>query len=247
MEHKAIFRFYEELNDFLPSKNRKVPFDHEFNGKPSVKDAIESLGVPHTEVDLILIDGVSVGFEQPLHPGDTVSVYPVFEALDITQVARLRPTPLRTIAFVLDVHLGRLAAYLRILGFDSLYRNDYEDPEIIRISLEEGRIILTRDLGILKNKRVTHGYWLRSQLPVEQLREVMERLDLAARTAPFTRCPVCNGLLERVAKSAIEGLLPPETGRHYQDFSRCRGCGKLYWKGSHYEKLLRLVKTHTPQ
>jgi hypothetical protein len=247
MEHNAIFRFYEELNDFLPSKYRKVSFAHTFNGKPSIKDAIESLGVPHTEVDLILINGVSVDFAHPLHSGDAVSVYPVFEAFDISQLTRLRPRPLRTAAFVLDVHLGRLAAYLRILGFDSLYRNDYDDPEIIRISLHQGRIILTRDLGILKQRRVTHGYWLRSQRPSEQLREVIDHLDLAGSAAPFTRCPACNGLLEHVAKNVVEELLPPETRRHYDDFSRCFECGKLYWKGSHYEKLLRLVKTHTSQ
>lgn len=243
----STFRFYEELNDFLPPDRRKRGFAHTFKGTPSVKDTIESLGVPHTEVDLILVDGESVGFDRLLHGGERISVYPVFEALDIAPATRLRPTPLRRPAFILDVHVGRLAGYLRLLGFDSLYRNDFDDPEIIRRSLAEHRIILTRDLGILKNRTVTHGYWLRSQKPLEQLQEVLDRFDLRSSARPFTRCPVCNGGLEWVAKEEIVELLPEKTRSLYNEFSRCRECGKLYWKGAHYEKLLKLVKSHTAQ
>lgn len=243
----SSFRFYEELNDFLPPARRKREFRHSFKGHPSVKDTIESLGVPHTEVDLILIDGVSVSFGRQLFGGERVSVYPVFEALDISPVTRLRPEPLRRPSFVLDVHVGRLAGYLRLLGFDALYRNDYDDTEIIRLSLAEHRIILTRDLGILKNRIVTHGYWLRSQRPLEQLREVLGRFDLRRAARPFTRCPVCNAPLERVAKATIESLLPEKTRELYEEFSRCTACGKIYWKGAHYEKLVELVKSHTAQ
>lgn len=243
----SSFRFYEELNDFLPPERKKRQFHHSFKGRPSVKDAIESLGVPHTEVDLILVDGVSVGFGRQISGGEHISVYPVFEALDISPVTRLRPEPLRRPAFVLDVHVGRLAGYLRLLGFDALYRNDYDDAEIIRLSIEERRIILTRDLGILKNRIVTHGYWLRSQRPLEQLREVLERFDLRRAARPFTRCPVCNAALEPVAKSVIKSRLPPKTRELYEEFSRCTACGKVYWKGAHYEKLLKLVQSQTAQ
>lgn len=245
MEQVASFRFYEELNDFLPPALRKHSFPHVYKGRPSIKDAIESLGVPHTEVDLILINGDSVGFEHPLDPGDRVSVYPVFEAFDIIGLNRLRPEPLRNTAFILDVHVGKLASYLRLLGFDAFYRNDYADEEIIRISIAEHRIILTRDLGILKNRRVTRGYWLRSQKPGEQLREVVRRLDLHRLIAPFTRCPVCNGVLEAAAKARVLPKLPPKTRELYDEFSLCRECGKVYWKGAHYEKLVRLVQTTT--
>lgn len=247
MDHTATFRFYEELNDFLPLERRKREFPHEFNGKPSVKDTIESIGVPHTEVDLILVDGASVDFSYHLHGGERVSVYPVFESLDIAPVTRLRPKPLRRPAFILDVHLGRLASYLRILGFDTLYRNDFDDYQIIRLARIEHRIILTRDLGILKNSAVTHGYWLRSQNPLEQIGEVVERLDLRAAAAPLTRCPVCNGDLEPVSKASIISLLPEKTRDLYDEYSRCVRCGKIYWKGSHYTKLLKLVQSHVAQ
>jgi uncharacterized protein with PIN domain len=245
MEQTATFRFYEELNDFLPEGLRKRAFPHNFKGSPSIKDTIESLGVPHTEVDLILINGISVTFSHRLHPGDAVSVYPVFETLDITGLTALRPKPLRTPAFVLDVHLGRLAGYLRILGFDTLYRNDYDDPEIVRISRAERRTILTRDLGILKTGAVTRGYWLRSQHPREQLREVVDRFELHRSAVPLSRCPVCNGILKRVSKESVQSVLPTKTRLLYSEFSQCPNCRKVYWKGSHYEELLNLVKTHT--
>ena len=240
---ESTFRFYEELNDFLPPSRRKRDFRYRLKGHPSIKDTIEAIGVPHTEVDLILVDGRSVGFARQIWGGERVSVYPVFEGLDIAEVTRLRPEPLRRPAFVLDVHVGRLAGYLRLVGFDSLYRNDYSDAEIIRISLEEHRIILTRDLGLLKNRVVTHGYWLRSQRPLEQLREVVGRFDLRRSIDPFTRCPVCNAPLERVEKEAVETLLPEKTRLLYDEFSRCTACGKLYWRGAHYEKLLALVQS----
>jgi len=123
---QCSIRFYEELNDFLPLERRKVDFSHEFQRRASIKDLIEALGVPHTEVDLILVNGASVDFSYIVRDGDRISVYPMFEAFDIQTVSRVRPQPLRVIRFVLDVHLGKLARYLRLLGFDTLYRNDYK-------------------------------------------------------------------------------------------------------------------------
>src|SRR5437868_7866953 len=154
------FRFYEELNDFLAPALRKCEFPYAFTGTPSVKDAIEAIGVPHTEVDLVLVDGESVDFTRRLTGGERVAVYPVFERLDIAPVTRLRARPLRRTRFVLDVHLGKLARYLRLLGFDSVYRNDYDDHTIVALAHEEQRIILTRDTGLLKHSAVTHGHWL---------------------------------------------------------------------------------------
>jgi len=237
--NRAVFRFYEELNDFLPQGQRRVSFEHDFFGNPAVKDTVEALGVPHAEVDLILVNGESVTFAYHLQDGDRVAVYPVFESLDLSGTTRLRERPLREPTFILDVHLGKLARYLRLFGFDSSYRNNFKDEEIIRIAAEERRIILTRDLGILKNGRVTHGYWLRSQEPLEQLRELFERLDLAGCTRPFTRCPVCNGLLERRAKGSVD--LPSATRACYDEFAQCRSCGHVYWKGSHYGALRALI------
>ncbi len=236
------FRFYEELNDFLPLRFRKRTFTYVFKPHQTVKDAVEALGVPHTEVDLILINGTSVGFGHRLHDGDLVSVYPVFETLDISPLVRLRPKPLRNPRFILDVHLGKLARYLRMLGFDTYYQNNLDDNEIIRIAKNQNRIILTRDTGILKNGNVTHGYMPHSQIPEEQIREVIERFHLRDQIKPFYRCTLCNGLIEKVDKREIEHLLEPNTRRYYQDFYRCRQCKQIYWEGSHYDRMNELIE-----
>ena len=239
---QASFRFYAELNDFLPYSHRQVTFTIPFQGRPSIKDTVESLGVPHTEIDLILINGVSVDFTHPVADGDQVSVYPVFEGLDISPVTRLRPQRLRDPRFVLDIHLGRLAGYLRLLGFDSLYRNDYGDEELAQISAAEKRILLTRDRGLLKRSLVTHGYCVRSSDPRSQIKEVLARLNLTVQVVPFKRCLRCNGLLEAVEKEAIAGRLAPHTRQYFNEFFRCTNCDQLYWRGSHYEALQRLIK-----
>jgi len=233
----AEFRFYEELNDVLPAERRKRSFAYAFHGTPAVKDAIEAIGVPHTEVDLILVNGVSVGFDYRLQAGDRVSVYLVFESLDIGPVTRLRPQPLREPKFVCDVHLGKLARRLRLLGFDVAYRNTATDPEVVETALAEQRSILTQDRGILKLKKVTHGYLVRSPHVHEQVVEVLRRFDLLARIDPFSRCTQCNGLIRAVDKAEVEGDLPPKTREYYHEFFRCEACGKVYWKGTHFSRM----------
>lgn len=236
------FRFYAELNDFLPPARRQVRFSYACSLAESVKHAVEALGVPHAEVDLILVGGQAVDFTYLLRDGDEISVYPMFEALDISPLARLRPEPLRQPRFVLDTHLGRLAAYLRLLGLDALYRNDYPDPELARISQEEVRILLTRDRGLLKRSQVTRGYCLRSDQPRTQLLEVVRRFDLRRSFQPFRRCLRCNGPLAAVEKSAVLDLLPERTRQFYEVFFRCQVCGQVYWKGSHYRHMQQLVE-----
>jgi uncharacterized protein with PIN domain len=233
----AEFRFYEELNDVLPAERRRRSFAYAFLGAPAIKDAIEALGVPHTEVDLILVNGVSVGFDYRLHAGDCVSVYPVFESLDIGPVTRLRPRPLREPKFICDVHLGKLARRLRLLGFDVAYRNTAADPELVETALAERRTILTQDRGILKLKRVTHGYLVRSPHVREQVAEVLTRFDLGSRVALFSRCTLCNGLIQAVDKADVQDVLPPKTREYYDEFFRCEVCGKVYWKGSHFRRM----------
>jgi uncharacterized protein with PIN domain len=239
---RATFRFYAELNDFLPAARRRKAFVHTFQGQASIKDRIEALGIPHTEVDLILINGRSVDFRQPVRDGDVISVYPVFESLDIHPLLRLPPEPLRRPAFILDGHLGRLAAYLRLLGFDSLYRNDFGDEELAALSAAEKRILLTRDRGLLKRSIVTRGYCLRAVIPRDQIREVVERFDLARSAAPFRRCLACNALLQPVEKSSILDRLPAGTREGYDAFYLCVGCGKIFWPGSHFTRLQRIVR-----
>ncbi len=237
MPKSATFRFYEELNDFLPENKRKVAFEHSFRGNPTVKDMIEALGVPHAEVDLILVNGESVTFNHILRDQDYVSVYPVFESVDLSGFTHLREKSLRQTKFILDVHLGKLVKYLRMLGFDSIYRNDYSDKEIIDISISAHRIILTRDVGLLKVGAVTHGYFVRSQKPKEQLKEVLKRFDLYKSIRPFNRCISCNQPLERVSREDILEQLQPLTSKYFNEFFRCTGCGKVFWEGSHFERM----------
>ncbi len=237
----ATFRFYEELNDFLPPARRKVAFAHTWRGPESIKHLIESIGVPHTEVDLILVNGASVDFAYRPRDGDQISVYPVFESIDISSVTHLRPRPLRETQFVLDGHLGRLAAYLRLLGFDTWWQIAADDATLATISHDEHRILLTRDRGLLKRRLVTHGYCVRLDLPREQLREVIERFDLEASRRPFTRCLVCNGQLQPVAGEMLTGQVSPQTLEYYHAFWQCDRCAKVYWQGSHYRRMRRLL------
>jgi hypothetical protein len=241
MQGQVTIRFYEELNDFLPPENRKRDFQQTLNHPGSVKDFIETIGVPHTEIDLILVNGRSVDFSYQVQDGDRISVYPLFESMDITPVTRLRPGPLRQPRFILDQHLGKLAHYLRMLGFDCLYRNDYHDPELASVSSREGRILLTCDRQLLMRKAVSRGYFVRTREPEKQLREVVQRLDLRNAISPFTRCMECNGRLESVDKKTIIKELPVRTRDEFDEFRRCTQCGKIYWKGSHYDRMQELI------
>ena len=238
--HVSI-RFYEELNDFLLPEKRKRDIECKVKNPGSIKDLIESLAVPHTEVDLILVNGHSVDFHYQLQDGDRISVYPVFELLNISPLVHLRPKPLRQSKFVLDIHLGRLAAYLRMMGFDCLYRNDYDDVTLARISVDGQRILLTCDRQLLMRKEILRGYFVRSRQPRFQLEEVIRYFDLYSAIQPFTRCMNCNGLIEPVEKSAIKNQLLPETQQYYEKFWQCPDCKKIYWKGSHYQRMQKLV------
>jgi uncharacterized protein len=234
-------RFYEELNDYLPPALRKRTITREITGTPSVKDVIESLGVPHTEIDLILVDGRSVRFDRRLRGGERVAVYPEFERFDITPIHRLRPRPLRRPRFVADVHLGTLARYLRLLGFDTRYQNDLDDATLAELTSRERRILLTRDVGLLKRKVVVRGQWLRSRDPERQVEELVDALDLTRACRPFTRCMTCNGVLAGVARKVVEGLVPPRVYRRFRSFKRCSDCRRVYWRGTHFLRLQRLV------
>jgi hypothetical protein len=236
----ARFRFYAELNDFLPAESRGRELTRQFAVSGSVKDFVESFGIPHTEVDLVLVNGESVDFTHRVSDGDRVSVYPVFESLDISSVSRVRPAPLRMLRFLLDVHLGRLAAYLRMAGFDALYCNQASDPELAKIVSSEGRVLLTRDRYLLMRTAVERGYWVRSTEPREQLLEVVRRFDLAGSLRPFTRCLECNTRLEEISREAVWERLPPAV-RDKDVFRICPGCQRVYWEGSHHERMSKLL------
>lgn len=235
-------RFYEELNDFLAPALRKVTITHPLARRTSVKDLIESFGVPHTEVEVILVNGNPVDFSYIVQDADRISVYPVFESFDVSPLLRLRPAPLRTPAFILDTNLGRLARYLRLLGFDCLYRNDYSDAQVAGIAADTNRTVLTRDRLLLQRKIITRGYFVRATRPRQQVQEVLARFDLYRLVAPFSRCVRCNGCLQTIDKSAIQDRLEPKTRKYYDTFRICASCKQIYWQGSHHERALQLVE-----
>ena len=239
---RIFIRFYEELNDFLPLAERKCNLVLTFVPPCPVRHLIERCGVPHPEVELILVNGRSVDLDQRLADGDRVSVYPRFEALDITPLLRLREHPLRNPRFIADAHLGRLARHLRLLGFDTLFGNDPGDAALATAAARQRRILLTRDRGLLMRREVTHGCFIRSGRPLEQLTQVMERCDLYRLVRPFTRCMMCNGPLQPVAKAAIWARLPPGVRMECDEFWHCGGCDRVYWHGSHYRQLQAFVK-----
>jgi uncharacterized protein len=234
-------RAYAELNDFLAPDSRGATVRRPFRSHQTVKDVLEAMGIPHTEIDLILVNGDPENFSHRPTTGDRIAAYPMFEAFDIGPTAKLRPTPLRDPRFVVDVNLGRLARLLRVLGFDVWWTSDADDQTLAEISLEQQRVLLTRDRGLLKRRAITHGLFVHSQQPEQQTLEVVRRLDLSERLAPLTRCVRCNGTLAAVSKDEVIDDLEPLTRRYYDEFSRCVDCGRIYWAGSHYARLLGLV------
>lgn len=228
----AWFDFDPALHVLLRRDLRGQVVEMHFKGQQSVKHLIESLGIPHTEIGPLTADGVTVGLEYIVHDGDRIEVRPVAPA-DLTEEPR----------FVLDGHLGRLASHLRMLGLDCLYNNGYEDDELVRISVEEERILLTRDRLLLMHKVITRGYLLRSLNSTEQLYEVVRRYELVKWVRPFQRCLNCNHPLQAVGKETVLEKLEPLTKKYYDDFRLCPACDQVYWKGSHYEKMLQVIES----
>lgn len=230
MMHTAQFKFHDSFNDFLLPRNKNSWISYSFNGTPAVKDAIEAIGIPHVEVKDIFINDSIAGFYHPLHENDKVEVHPFIHIPSSPQ------------KFILDVHLGKLARLLRLLGFDTLYHNNFNDKAITALVVQDERIVLTRDVGLLKIKTIELGYWLRSQQPMEQIKEVLDRFVLKDKIQPFKRCLVCNELIEPVNKQNVVANLPANTINLFDDFYHCKNCKRVYWKGSHYEKMIQLIQ-----
>jgi uncharacterized protein with PIN domain len=242
----ATFRFYEELNDFLAPDRRKREFTCPCARAATTKHMIEALGVPHTEVELILVNGESADFNRILRDGDRVAVYPRFEAMDVTPLLRVRDYPLRETRFVADAHLGGLAHMLRMMGFDTVYDNQFHDDSIVAIAEQDGRIVLTRDRELLKRRTITHGCYVHALKTEEQLREIVERLDLAHSARPFTLCLHCNAPLHPIDKASVFERLPPRVQANYERFSTCDVCGRVFWEGSHWRNMRRVLDDVLP-
>ncbi|CAG4906399.1 Mut7-C ubiquitin/RNAse domain-containing protein [Paraburkholderia saeva] len=237
----ATFRFYEELNDFIARPLRRRSFSCACARGATAKHMIEAIGVPHTEVELILVNGESVGFQHPLADGDRVAVYPKFEAFDIQPLLRVRERPLRTMRFVADAHLGGLAQLLRLAGFDTLYDNHYPDEDIEAIAASDHRIVLTRDRELLKRRTITHGCYVRALKPKIQLREIFDRLDLAGSAQPFRLCLACNAPLRRIAKEDVAERAPPGVLERHMHFVTCDVCQRVFWEGTHWQRMRALM------
>jgi uncharacterized protein len=232
---EATFRFHAELDDFLQPSQHGKPISLVFSDHQTVKHLFESLGVPHPEVGAVQVNGQTAGFARRLKDGDRVDVFP-FSAIERRALARNGSH-----GFLLDIHLGKLARYLRILGFDTAYQNDYNDEELAEISHSQERILLTRDRRLLMRNLVQRGYCVRALDPHQQVLEVVQRFKLKDDVVPFQRCPHCNTPLVEVSKAEVLERLEPLTRRHFDEFHICPNCSQIYWKGSHYERMLAFI------
>jgi uncharacterized protein len=239
----ATFRFYGELNDFLARERRGHAFTTPCARAATTKHMVEALGVPHTEVELVLVNGEPAGLDDILEEGDRVAVYPRFTRLPVADVARLSQRPPGRVRFVADAHLGGLARLLRMAGFDTLYRNTLNDAEVEDIAQIEARAVLTRDRELLKRRGIEYGCYVRAQQAEEQLREVVERFGLAERMRPFTLCLSCNTPLRPIAKADVMDRLPPRVAATQDEFSTCDCCRRVFWKGSHWQRMAGVLDT----
>ena len=237
----ATFRFYGELNDFLARDRRGREIAAPCARADTTKHMVEALGVPHTEVELVLLNGAPAGLDDLLADGDRVAVYPRFTGIDVAGVARVVTQPAGRLRFAADAHLGGLARLLRMAGFDTIYRNDIDDDAIEALALDDGRIALTRDRELLKRRGVDFGCHVRALRPDGQLREVALRYGLAERARPFTLCLHCNALLRAVAKDDVRERLPPAVRATQDDFRTCDACGRVYWRGTHWQRMRALL------
>ena len=242
MDPFATFRFYAELNQFLIPEQRHSRQSLYAAGAHGDQTPYRVIRRPHTEVELLLVNGEPRSFDYILQRGDRVAVYPAFRHMSPEGAELLRPPLPRPPRFLCDVHLGQLATYLRLLGFDAIYQNDWDDPELAEIAAREQRVLLTRDRRLLMRSAVVYGYCLHTRDPEQQLLAVLQRYDLFGLIAEGSRCLRCNGQLVPVAKQEILDRLEPKTRRYYDDFYRCLACDQIYWRGSHYERMQAFVE-----
>lgn len=244
MEH-AFLHFHATLQDFIAPHRKHRAIAYTVDRKASVKDIVESHNVPHTEIDLIIVNGTSVGFEYIVRAGDDIQVYPAHTAIESDAHNTLRhllpPIPAHP-RFIIDANLGRLARYLRLLGFDCVYHNDFDDHEIADISNITQRIVLTRDRKLLQRKLIIYGYFVRAEIPKTQVSEILSRFNLYVRLNPLTRCTTCNGALIGIEKRAVTHRLKPLTRQFYHRFLVCTQCGQIYWQGSHSTRVKSLIE-----
>lgn len=237
----ATFTFHGALNYFLPRKQKNKTVTYEFDWKASVKDMIEAIGPPHPEIELVTANGTSVSWDYIVQPNDDIQAYPDFDAINLPDKVRLIPPYQGRPRFILDTHLGRLASYLRMMGFHTLYENDYADDVLAQVSHDEQRIVLTRDVGVLKRGIVVYGYFVRNTDPRLRLHEITERYHLAEYANPFSICTRCNGKIHAVNIADLPATVPQNVRETYDTFHQCEDCGQVYWAGSHHQRITSLI------
>ncbi|MFC4931327.1 Mut7-C RNAse domain-containing protein [Massilia sp. GCM10023247] len=238
----ATFRFHGELNAFLPRARRAGEFALPCARAATTKHMIEALGVPHTEVARVLVNGEPAGLDRMLADGDRVAVYPTCDPFEPSPSAQAPQAP----RFVADAHLGGLARLLRMAGFDTLYDNAYADEAIAAIAAADARVLLTRDRELLKRRTVEHGCYLHAIRPEAQLRELYRRLGLAPLARPFSLCLHCNLPLRPSPKSEVLARLPESVRLQHDEFTTCDRCGRVYWKGTHHRRMAAMLEGVAP-
>ncbi len=235
--NSAIFRFYDVLNDFVDRERKNLNFFYQFVNSPSVKDCIEAIGVPHTEIEAIKINSEFTDFTHRVNQDDKIEVFSIKSDIDLTQSIELRPE-IKDYKFIVDANVAKMTKNLRMMGFDTYYDFDLSDKEIVALAEREKRIILSRDIGLLKRKNAIYGYFLRKTNIEEQVTEVFTRYRLYDKVKPFTLCLKCNQLIRKVSNKEAKQFIEENILNEYEDFFKCDKCNKFFWKGSHYDKMM---------
>lgn len=238
--NSANFRFFDDINFFLNKEQQNIDINYSFDGNPSVKDCIEAIGVPHTEVEAICINNIYSNFNKKINNNDSINVYSYNSNIDLSNIIELRPK-IKEYKFIVDANVGKVAKNLRMFGFDTYYDFDLPDKEIVNLAEREERIILSRDWGLLKRKNAIWGYYPRSQTTDEQLSEIIKRFNLYDKFNPLSLCLECNGKINKIDKGEAQSNLDEGVLRDYDEFYKCNTCNKFFWKGSHYDKMLETI------
>lgn len=233
--------FHGNLADLLKKDFRQGMVQYSLNRRASVKDIIESLGVPHTEVGKILVDGSETDFDYLPGGEEDIHIYPMTGGVVASLPSLLWQERWNFDRFMVDVNVLKLARNLRMAGIDTTIVPDLDLIDIGVSATEQARVLLTRNRQLLKCSTVMYGQLLRFEDHLTQLREVVDRFRLKSQLQPFSRCLTCNGLLEPIAKESIEHLLQPLTKRYYTIFKRCDHCLAIYWHGSHMQHMQAIL------
>lgn len=209
--------------------------------RASVKDVVESLGAPHTEIGTLTAAGREIGFAHILVPGERLEVFPLVPPVDVTIPTLLRPS-YPCIRFLVDHNVAKLASKLRMVGLDAAFAPGWQDHALAAMAHAEQRVLLSRDIQLLKRGLVAHGHFVRESAPDRQLAEVVHFYGLVGQLVPFSRCMRCNGLLSEVDKAAIIARLEPLTKKYYHAFRCCNECSSIYWAGSHRERMEEILR-----